>query len=186
MKKFALLGAVAALATAGGVFAGWSFSDSTIGYTNNTNEIGITVNTQKDDLANLGTLTVSENVAITIEQNPEGSSVNHNKIKATITGDIDVSYESLNDLEDETITVSYAWTNGSGKIIDRDGDDDVTYSIAAIASHDMAPVSGSYAPVTKTVTMTFEGEIRTDAELTELNTYFTNNKITLTVTAVKK
>lgn len=92
MKKFALLGAVAALATAGGVFAAWTYSEGDLD--NKISASGITVDVAVDEGSSTGaagTLTVSGSI----------------KLIAKNVSDTDYAVKLENHEDSEGLTITY-------------------------------------------------------------------------------
>lgn len=88
MKKFALLGAVAALATAGGVFAAWTFTNNA-SYEPIDQNVSISVGTQVYNQGYGSASLTTKDYAIALDG--DGTS-NNNEIKITETGSIVLTY----------------------------------------------------------------------------------------------
>lgn len=165
MKKFALLGAVAALATAGGVFAAWTFSGE--GVTNGTSneQISVTISGDKQEVGGMGTATItSENLSFTLKQGDD-SELNHHTVVAELhaSASLSVAYVSNDDRVDETVTVSYSFETTTGTVTGTD----VEWTIAAPTTDTMVLSEGVYAPTANNaaeITLTFANEINTTTE----------------------
>ena len=175
MKKFALLGAVAALATAGGVFAAWTFSGE--GVTNGTSEehISVTISGDKEVVGGMGTATItSQNLSFTLKQGT-GSKLNHHTVVAELhaSASLSVAYVSNDDRVDETVTVSYSFDTTTGTI---DGTN-LSWTIAAPATDTMVLSEDVYAPTANNaaeITLTFTGEINTATQFENFKAWATS------------
>lgn len=91
MKKFALLGAVAALATAGGVFAAWQFDHST-SIAGDSETISVTITDETVDIKGTGTLDVNSTLSFTVARDDGNSTYNDNEYTVTVTGKVTAQY----------------------------------------------------------------------------------------------
>lgn len=107
MKKFALLGAVAALATAGGVFAAWQFTNGGV-YEDQNNSLNVTV---VGEVTNNGYGTVSVTGALALSLDGNGVS-NNNTIVGTFDQTKSIVFQytpATNDLG-VTVDISFDYT----------------------------------------------------------------------------
>lgn len=92
MKKFALLGAVAALATAGGVFAAWQFDNTTVDSID-SKSITVTVTDSSDrEYQGTGNLELSGDLTMSVNRVDTGSTFNKNYYEVTIVNTLKVTY----------------------------------------------------------------------------------------------
>ena len=176
MKKFALLGAVAALATAGGVFAAWTFSGENVDPAEST--IGVTVLQNTNFDSKLGTITIDNDFVVNITGN---DTLNNNTPVATVTGTLAVKYESNDTTEKEKVKITFAWDEDTYVI----NGTDVTYSMTAIGEHTFTSDSEEYNDHTvqaASFVFTFTNTINTEDELTAFKTNFVQPKLIVTAT----
>ena len=107
MKKFALLGAVAALATAGGVFAAWEF---TANGSSDVQDQKITIALDDTDInyVGYGSVGVVSDLELIVEPK-ETNTPNENKYTATLGGSVKLTYTPSIATKDAGVRVGLAF-----------------------------------------------------------------------------
>ena len=181
MKKFALLGAVAALATAGGVFAAWNYSEGKFDMTDSVNTITIGVE-QATSTGEVGSATVSGQLAGTFVQKAStsyGIDFVADNEKNTIT----TNYTSKSDVN-ETVVISYTlnidWAEGKALPTG------VTIEAKPITGVEetLNVTSKSYSTTMSNEWFTITGELKTKAAYDTFVAAIGAAKFTLTVDVV--
>lgn len=180
MKKFALLGAVAALATAGGVFAAWTFSsDTTIA--NDTTSISVDFDDEVD-YDGAGSIEITAcNLTFNLVGNGEEDA---NTYTASISGSLTVTYtpDTTVGVEDKGATVKV--TAPAINIVSGD------QSVSADKLEKSGDVSASTPTFTFTydATFTYGATVDTYGEYTSfkaaVESYFTTYTITASAVAL--
>ena len=184
MKKFALLGAVAALATAGGVFAAWTFTDGSS--LSKTEEI--TVGKNFDDKVNyqgVGTFerTSPSSFNLTVTGVP-GANPNQNTFTATLSGTVGYTYTAPAGNTNGTYGCTLVIT-APEKVIES-GDNTIT--IPAV-NESFELTSGTEEVITVAelwkTTIVCDGTVTEYSEYTALKTAVENFTYTLSVKATE-
>ena len=148
MKKFAILGAIAAVATAGGVFAAQTFTEGNYDMTDSANQITIGVE-QATTTGDIGSATVSGSLAGTFVQKA-GTAYEIDFVADSEQNKITTEYTS-NSVIDETVTVSYTlsidWAEGKA-----------LPSGVKVEANSISPVTEVVSDASKTYTITMSNE----------------------------
>lgn len=179
MKKFALLGAVAALATAGGVFAAWTFSTGGINGSEQTQSVSVSVD-EETSTKDYGTFSLTSNSFSFKLQSEGNADVNTVEIAWGTENSVVGLYVSNNPNVDEQVELTFAWEKPSIAV---GGDSDVV-----VTYDDITPVvltEGSYkATLTSAIqgSISVTGDVETSSELGLVKGTNFNNKLTITAT----
>lgn len=175
MKKFALLGAVAALATAGGVFAAWTFSNATKPTVDNDPSLSVSVDLTHNYTA-YGTLTETANTKfVGVIKEKEDSTTNNATIDFA-EGSYKLDYAAFTD-GDATITTSdikigAAWTGEKTRVF-KIGEETIITITLEDFDDETVSAGGNYTITQDELEskISFEGTIDSYSELTQFNTW---------------
>ena len=169
MKKFAILGAIAAVATAGGVFAAWTFTEAKE-YQDVDETISITVD---NEVINQGYGDVSVNSTYALSLAGDGVS-NNNKIEITEDGDIEINYAPVEKDQGVTMTVSFTGIDGTY----------ISVGYTGQTSVNLGTENTTYTITDQMIDVTAKKEIKSSTDLTALQAEVAAGiKFTFTFTA---
>lgn len=175
MKKFALLGAVAALATAGGVFAAFVFTEEGISGNNQAQTVTVTV--EEDQTNSNGTFAVKDGSKFDFEIKSDGAQ-DVNNVSANFGEDdsVIVTYVS-NTTVSHTVNISFEWVEDS---ITAGG---VTVTYAPITATSMDYDDGQL-DITEFIknSITVTGQCTSTAAYSQLTAANFGNSLTITAT----